>query len=46
MSIVETPSSILEELAGFLTSDPGRESLLDFRPSEEVQQRASLLLEK
>ena len=46
MAIVETPSSILEELAGFLTSDPGCENLLEFRPSEDVQQRARLLLER
>ncbi|MCH7989777.1 MAG: hypothetical protein IID46_11605 [Planctomycetes bacterium] len=46
MAIVETPSSILEELAGFLTSDPDCENLLNFRPSEEVQQRARILLEK
>lgn len=46
MTVVESPSSILEEIAAFLASGPSREEILEFRPSEAVQQRARELLDK
>lgn len=45
MPIVESPSSIIEEVTTFLASNPGHEQLLEFRPSEAVQQRARELLD-
>ncbi len=44
MSIVETPTRLLDEIAEFLASSPTREQLLSFRPSESVQRQARELL--
>lgn len=44
--VVQSPSTILQELAGFLASGPGPEELVNFQPSHDTQQRAHELLEK
>jgi hypothetical protein len=46
MVIAQNRPRFLEEIAEFLASSPTREQLLNFHPSEEVQQRAGELLAK
>ena len=46
MATVETPATYLDEVLDFLASAPTPEQMLDYRPSEQVQRRASALLAK
>jgi len=46
MAITGTPAGLLDEVADFLLSGPSAEELLNYRPSEQSQDRARELLEK
>jgi hypothetical protein len=46
MAITGTPAGLLDEVADFLLSGPSTEELLNYRPSEQSQDRARELLEK
>lgn len=46
MATVESSARILEEIADFLARRPAPQEVVDFRPSEGVQRRASELLER
>jgi hypothetical protein len=46
MAPTEVPSSFVQELAEFLSTQPSRRELLDYHPSKAVQKRASELLLK
>ncbi|HEV3255941.1 MAG TPA: hypothetical protein VG013_03605 [Gemmataceae bacterium] len=46
MASVQNMPRILDEITDFLASSPSREQLLNYRPSDEVQQRARELLAK
>jgi hypothetical protein len=46
MSTLQTPTRLVDEIADFLASNPTREQLLSFRPSETVQPHARELLTK
>jgi hypothetical protein len=41
-----TPNTLFNEILDFLSSTPTPEAILAFRPSHELQQRASELLDK
>lgn len=45
MSIVETPSRLFEEIATLFASEPSRQEILSFQPSDAVLKRASELLD-
>lgn len=44
MASVSTPIRIFDEIAELIASGPDRETLLEFRPSIETQERAGELL--
>jgi hypothetical protein len=46
MSSVRTPIRIFKEIADLIASEPGRDAILEFRPSAAAQRRATELLEK
>lgn len=46
MSIAESPPRLFDEIADLFASCPDRESLVAFKPSEAVQTRARVLLDK
>ena len=46
MASVGTPIRVFEEIADLVAAGPGRESLLNFRPSPAAQDRASELLSR
>ena len=46
MATVETPATYLDEILDFLASAPSSEQMLNYRPSQQVQQRARDLLAK
>jgi hypothetical protein len=46
MATAESPAHVLGEIAEFLATGPSEEELLQFRPSESVQERARELLSK
>jgi hypothetical protein len=46
MALTQTPARFTREIADFLAKGPSPEQLLSFRPSSQVQQRASELLAK
>jgi hypothetical protein len=46
MAATQTPFLFLDEVVELLTSGPSRDRLLNYRPSEKVQQRARDLLMK
>jgi len=46
MSIASPPVVFVDEVANFLASQPSREQLLAFRPSETAEQRLHELLTK
>jgi len=46
MAQTQTPTGFVQELAGFLSSQPSRRELLASRPSKSVQKRARELLLK
>lgn len=46
MAMTQSEPSLVDEIADFLASTPSREELLEFRPSEHVQERARQLLAK
>ena len=45
MSSVETPSKIFEEIAALFAAAPSPSEILEFRPTEKTNKRASELLE-
>ena len=45
MSSVETPSKIFEEIAALFSAGPSPSEILEFRPTEKTNKRASELLE-
>jgi hypothetical protein len=46
MATAQNVTWLTKEIADLLASCPSREELLNFRPSDQVQQRASELLQK
>jgi len=46
MSIAESPPRLFDEIADLFASCPNRKSLVAFKPSEAVQARARVLLDK
>lgn len=46
MSIAESPPRLFDEIADLFASCPDRESLVAFKPSDAVQARARVLLDK
>jgi len=46
VATVETPATYLDEILDFLASAPSSEQMLNYRPSQQVQQRARDLLAK
>jgi hypothetical protein len=46
MAITESPGLFLDEIVDFLASAPSSEEMLAYRPSEQIRQRASELLQK
>lgn len=45
MTDITTPSSIQDEVLGFLVQSPTPQSIIDFRASEAAQQRLRTLLD-
>jgi hypothetical protein len=46
MSVIQDSAIFLDEVAEFLASGPTPEQLVNYRPSQKVQERASQLLAK
>lgn len=46
MSVTRTAPGIIQELSDLLASSPSREQLLNYHPSERLQQRGRTLLAK
>jgi energy-converting hydrogenase Eha subunit F len=46
VATVESPVSYLEEILDFFASEPTRDQMLKYRPSQQVQVRARELLAK
>jgi hypothetical protein len=46
MAITRTAPGIIQELSDLFASSPSQEQLLNYRPSERLQQQARILLAK
>jgi hypothetical protein len=46
MAVTRTTPGIIQELSDLLASAPSREQLLNYHPSERLQQRGRILLAK